>query len=461
MNNINRINRIHNNDINDINDRNNENDSNDDDSEINNVLDAYIDYIRFSRHSLTNIIDIIRLQELHLYRVLNSERNYSFINSNTTRNNIRSRLNRDRDRDSEDDNMDNMDMDNNAPQDLTRNERHTQMYNNIVHRPRTSRGTRNSSIFNPIIRRSNNLPVLRQTLRPRSLTYSEPILSFSNLISDASLNNMYDDLLNNLTPVPIHPSYEQITNATDIVRFGNINSPLNTTCPITQESFNSDNLVTQILHCGHIFNTSSLDRWFEINTRCPLCRYDIRTYNPLQEIRNPYNPNLHNSATTHILPTPDTHITPVTPVTPVTRNIPGTPYMPFDLSNILNTAENTTAETRTTSTTSAIDSFVQRVTNDIVGQLQSDPSSNSLFDGQHLTFEYNLSSILNRNNPTMNDISNSNMRTFVSLNNPPDMGGMGGMGDMGDTSNNLNENINASLMNISCCDKISKGIKWL
>ena len=34
--------------------------------------------------------------------------------------------------------MDNMDnIDNTAPQDLTRDERHSQMYNNIIQRPRT------------------------------------------------------------------------------------------------------------------------------------------------------------------------------------------------------------------------------------------------------------------------------------------------------------------------------------
>ena len=32
----------------------------------------------------------------------------------------------------------------------------------------------------------------------------------------------------------------------------------------------------QIIHCGHIFRESNIRRHFRRNTRCPLCRFDIR-----------------------------------------------------------------------------------------------------------------------------------------------------------------------------------------
>ena len=254
------------NDINNDNQRDHEHDNQRDsqrDSEsnvnVNNALDSYLDYIRFSRHSLSDIIDIIRLQELHLYRVLNTERNHAFINSNETRNNIRNRLQVDSD--IEDDEMDVDDPP--SPVHLTRQQRHNQMNENSLPRPRTSRG-----ILNPIVRRppppTRRIP--RQTLRPRTLSYSQPVLSFSNIISDASINSLYTELLNNLTPVRVRPTTEQINIATDVVRFSNISNPLNSTCPITQESFDPDNIVTQIIQCGHIFNSVSLDRWFEQNT---------------------------------------------------------------------------------------------------------------------------------------------------------------------------------------------------
>ena len=38
-------------------------------------------------------------------------------------------------------------------------------------------------------------------------------------------------------------------------------------------------MVTVIRHCGHIFNTNELNRWFTSHCNCPVCRYDIRDYN--------------------------------------------------------------------------------------------------------------------------------------------------------------------------------------
>ena len=50
------------------------------------------------------------------------------------------------------------------------------------------------------------------------------------------------------------------------------------TCPIDRESIQTGDEVIKITHCGHIFRSQNLRRWFETNTRCPLCRYDIRNY---------------------------------------------------------------------------------------------------------------------------------------------------------------------------------------
>ena len=33
-----------------------------------------------------------------------------------------------------------------------------------------------------------------------------------------------------------------------------------------------------IIQCGHIFCSNELLTWFENNVRCPMCRFDIRTY---------------------------------------------------------------------------------------------------------------------------------------------------------------------------------------
>jgi hypothetical protein len=61
--------------------------------------------------------------------------------------------------------------------------------------------------------------------------------------------------------------------------FINMESPINTECPIRLEEFNMDDVVTRIRRCGHIFNTQELNNWLLSNTRCPVCRCEIRNNN--------------------------------------------------------------------------------------------------------------------------------------------------------------------------------------
>ena len=76
--------------------------------------------------------------------------------------------------------------------------------------------------------------------------------------------------------IPVIPSQRQIERATKLIRFGEIEEPKNSTCPISLERFESDTNVTQIIECGHLFKPASIQQWFRSNTRCPMCRFDIR-----------------------------------------------------------------------------------------------------------------------------------------------------------------------------------------
>jgi len=76
--------------------------------------------------------------------------------------------------------------------------------------------------------------------------------------------------------VPVFPSAEQIDHATWTTHFQTVENPINTSCPITMEPFSPEQIVTQIVHCGHIFSHIHLHSWFRNNVRCPVCRYDIR-----------------------------------------------------------------------------------------------------------------------------------------------------------------------------------------
>ena len=117
-------------------------------------------------------------------------------------------------------------------------------------------------------------------------TVTNPNVSFlpnnQNQFMRRYLTNIPDLLFGTIgeemTPVVVRPSDRQIREATQLVRFGNIVDPQNNNCPISLERFDEQQLVTRIIFCGHIFSTNELQRWFETNVRCPLCRFDIREH---------------------------------------------------------------------------------------------------------------------------------------------------------------------------------------
>ena len=140
--------------------------------------------------------------------------------------------------------------------------------------------------------------------------YNYPnIISHNNTTTSTSQNNnpmerFITNFLN--TPIinnnlrPITPTFEQINNASRLVRYDFIENPSSERCSISLQEFNNDDQVRQILYCGHIFHENSLQEWFTRNTVCPLCRYDIRNYvrNDIQPShtsnRRPNNINLYN-----------------------------------------------------------------------------------------------------------------------------------------------------------------------
>jgi hypothetical protein len=93
---------------------------------------------------------------------------------------------------------------------------------------------------------------------------------------NANLTQLYDSFFQ---PIEVYPTQTQIEAATRRVRYSDIISPKNRSCPILMEDFNDNDMVSIIRHCGHIFNTNELNRWFSSNCKCPVCRYDIRNYN--------------------------------------------------------------------------------------------------------------------------------------------------------------------------------------
>jgi hypothetical protein len=109
---------------------------------------------------------------------------------------------------------------------------------------------------------------------PNSVTY---LTNPSRRQNGMNLNGM--NLESFFSPVEVYPTPTQVEAATRRVRYCDIVSPLNRSCPISLEEFNDNDMVSVIRQCGHIFKTDELNTWFRSNCRCPVCRYDIRNYN--------------------------------------------------------------------------------------------------------------------------------------------------------------------------------------
>lgn len=105
-----------------------------------------------------------------------------------------------------------------------------------------------------------------------------------------------------LQPVTIRPTLVQIENATSNLIYGDIVEPINTSCPISLETFTETSEVIMIKHCKHIFNKQSLLSWFNSNCKCPVCRFDIRDYVDPENNVSVENENIdehHNNTTTN------------------------------------------------------------------------------------------------------------------------------------------------------------------
>jgi hypothetical protein len=135
---------------------------------------------------------------------------------------------------------------------------------------------------------STNLPRVRERRPPRIVTHhtmGNTTINIPGSVSQ-STNTVSDEILNatmNDSPVRVRPSVIQIRRATRTLLFRDISNTTQTICPIDRELLHAEDTVLQIIHCDHFFRDTNLRRHFRGNTRCPLCRYDIRDYIPTLE----------------------------------------------------------------------------------------------------------------------------------------------------------------------------------
>ena len=122
----------------------------------------------------------------------------------------------------------------------------------------------------------------------------------SSRISDLSNNLLFSFFQNFFEPIEIYPTQTQIESATRRVRYCDIITPVNTSCPISLETFNDNDMVTVIRPCGHIFKSEQLNTWFRSNCKCPVCRYDIRSYNTTSQGYSYFNNTDLNNDTNNV-----------------------------------------------------------------------------------------------------------------------------------------------------------------
>jgi hypothetical protein len=200
-------------------------------------------------------------------------------------------------------------------------------------------------------------------------------IPINNNLRNINLNNNNDFsrvLQSFFDPVEVYPTQSQIETATRRVRYCDIISPKNTSCPILLTSFNDSDMVTVIRHCGHIFNTNELNTWFRNHCNCPVCRYDIREDNSnASSAFSSENNNTSNNTSSQ----------------PSSQN-----------NNSQNTSSNSNIErnSSTTFVTSIFDALVNEYGSDIINILNyTDASGNDNSSGQSRL----LRQLNNRNHP--------------------------------------------------------------
>jgi len=235
------------------------------------MMNTYNNNVSQSMQYISNSIrELIHLQEARdmEQRITRRTRNNipiastsNFIDSNINRINRNiSRLNRDiRTLDSRD---------NNRTVGLNRN----------IDRNRTVDFNTNGNTRQPFIFSTSRLPSARRTrpsrpLRNTTQPYMNPLFNRRRR-RRMTLQEFINSTLGQGNP-RIPADRNQIMQQTSIVDFQDLSGTDIHTCPISLITFDASSNILRINECNHIFQSDSLMRWFQEDSRCPVCRYNI------------------------------------------------------------------------------------------------------------------------------------------------------------------------------------------
>ena len=125
-----------------------------------------------------------------------------------------------------------------------------------------------------MINSPSNNNIISRTITQQRRRYSRPLSRLYGIFSEVIDNIDLDEL----ESIPIIPTQQQIDNAVQTIKYGDIEEPQNSSCSICLREFTQESNVSMIKYCGHLFSPLSLTRHWTFDHRCPLCRYDIRNY---------------------------------------------------------------------------------------------------------------------------------------------------------------------------------------
>ena len=136
----------------------------------------------------------------------------------------------------------------------------------------------NVNTTQPFIFSTSRLPSTRRTrpsrpLRNRTQPYMNPLFNRRRR-RRMTLQEFINSTLGQGNP-RIPADRNQIMQQTSIVDFQDLSGTDIHTCPISLTTFDASSNILRINECNHIFQADSLMRWFQEDSRCPVCRYNI------------------------------------------------------------------------------------------------------------------------------------------------------------------------------------------
>jgi len=173
----------------------------------------------------------------------------------------------------------------------SRNNNRTVGFNRNIDRNRTVDFNTNGNTRQPFIFSTSRLPSARRTrpsrpLRNTTQPYMNPLFNRRRRRRRMTLQEFINSTLGQGNP-RIPADRNQIMQQTSIVDFQDLSGTDIHTCPITLTTFDASSNILRINECNHIFQSDSLMRWFQEDSRCPVCRYNINRDLSNQNVNEP------------------------------------------------------------------------------------------------------------------------------------------------------------------------------